>query len=239
MNEQKRIILLHGWGAHVGKLTALMKSLKELNWDTHVIKLPGFDLLPPKNVWGIGEYADYVLGEAQKIYGKEKFFVFGHSFGGRIVIKLAEKYNGQLSGLILCSTAGLSRAHSPKRAIFFVLAKIGKVFLFIPPLARFWKKLLYKLAKEHDYERAQGMMKAVLRKVVVENLKPVVRKIKIPILVLWGKKDRITPVVDAHYIKKILPSTKLIIFKDEDHKLPYSKPRKLAKEIDKWIKDLK
>ncbi len=238
MGYKKRIVLLHGWGASASKLARLVGELKKLNWHVCLAKLPGFDAPPPKEAWGIKEYAEYALKEAQKVHGKKKFFVFGHSFGGRVAIKLAEKNNRQILGVVLCSTSGLSRGNPVKRAIFWLLAKAGKVFLAIPLLANFWKSVLYKLAREHDYERAQGIMKEVFKKVVSEDLKPVAKEIKIPTLVLWGKKDKMTPISDAYYIKKVLSDTKLVVFEDEGHRLPYNKPKGVAEEIDKWAKNL-
>lgn len=238
MPTKKRIALLHGWGVDVRKLKTLADELKRMGWKVLIPELPGFGISPPKSIWGVGEYADYVLEEAQKVFGKNKFFVFGHSFGGRVAIKLAEKYNEKLSGIVLCSISGLSRGNPLRRAVFFVLAKAGKIFLIIPPVATFWRRLLYKLAKEHDYEEAQGIMKEVFKKVISEDLKPTVERIKVPALVLWGKEDRMTPISDAYYIKKTLPAAKLVVFEGEGHRLPYDRPEVVAEEIEKWVKNL-
>ncbi len=238
MKISKKIVLLHGWGADIKKLGFLAREIKSLGWKVLVPKLPGFGISPPKSIWGAGDYADYVLEEAQKVFGKNKFFVFGHSFGGRIAIKLAGKYSGQLSGVVLCSTSGLSRGKLLKRSLFFVLAKVGKAFLLVSPIAKLWRELLYKLTREHDYEKARGVMKKVFKKVISEDLRPLVRRIKVPTLVLWGKQDSMTPVRDAYYINKAVPESKLVVFENEGHKLPYNKPKELAKEIDKWVKSL-
>lgn len=236
--KKKKIVLLHGWGSNIKKLQLLAGQLEKHNWQVFVPKLPGFDISPPGKAWGIDEYADYVLNEARKVCGSDKFFIFGHSFGGRVAIKLEEKYNKQLSGVILCSTAGISRGRLLKRVVFYILAKVGKIFLLIPPLAKFWKKLLYLLVREHDYEKTQGIMKETFKKVVSQNLKLAVSRIRAPVLVLWGKKDQVTPIKDAYYIKKTLSYSKLIVFENEGHRLPYNEPKKVAEEIDKWVKNL-
>jgi pimeloyl-ACP methyl ester carboxylesterase len=228
--KKKKIVLLHGWGASIEKLRLLASQLEKKNWQVFIPKLPGFDILPPKNAWGVGEYADHVLNEAHKVYGKDEFFVFGHSFGGRVAIKLL--------GVILCSTAGVSRGYSLKRVVFYILAKVGKIFLLIPPLAKFWRKLLYMLAREHDYEKTQGVMKDTFKKIVSENLRPAISNIRLPVLVLWGKKDQATPIKDAYYIRKTLSSSKLVVFENEGHRLPYNEPKKVAEEINKWAKNL-
>lgn len=237
-SKSKQIVLLHGWGSSVNKLAPLAKELTRLGWSVFVPELPGFNAPPPKSVWGVGDYADYVLKKSQDKFRNKKFFVFGHSFGGRITIKLAVGDNKNLSGVILCSTSGLSRNNPVKRGLFWILAKSGKALLVVPPVAKVWKKLLYKVAREHDYEKAKGTMREVFRKIVSEDLKPLVSRIKKPMLVLWGIEDRLTPVKDAHYIKRVLPTSELKIFDNEGHKLPYNKPEEVAERIDKWTMSL-
>ena len=238
MLDRKRIVLLHGWGASTNKLDPLGKELHRLGWKVSIPKLPGFDISPPKKPWGIGEYAEYVIKETQKIWERKGFFIFGHSFGGRIAIKLAGINNKQFLGIILCSASGLSRGNLLKRVAFWVLAKAGKILSIVPPIAKIWRKLLYKVAREHDYEKTQGVMKETFKKVISENVRPIIENIEIPTLILWGRQDRMTPISDAYCLKQILPGSKLIIFNNEGHQLPYHKPRKMAEKIDQWTKSL-
>lgn len=235
----KNIILLHGWGAETKKLLPLKTGLENLGWCVFLPKMIGFEKPAPETVWGIKEYSDYIEDEASKKFKNNKYFVFGHSFGGGIAIKLASGETKNLKGVILCATRGISRGKLVKRIVFSTLAKAGKMFLITPKLAGGFKKLLYKTAREHDYEKLDGVMRDIFKKVVSENLKPLVPKIKIPVLILWGQKDRMTPVKDAYFINKYLSQSRLIIFKDQGHRLPYDKPKDLAKEIDLWQTSLR
>jgi len=238
MTANKRIALLHGWGASVEKLTPLSKELKKLGWKVFIPKLPGFDCPPPKQAWGTKGYAQYVLNKSQKIFGKEKFFLFGHSFGGKITAKLAATNNQSLLGIILCAPSGFSRANPFKRVVFLILAKTGKGLFAIPKIGPFSRKLLYKMAREHDYEKTQGVMKETFKKVIEENLKITINKVRIPVLLLWGKQDKMVPIKDACYVKKNLPQTRLAIFNQEGHQLPYNKPKEIAQKINQWSQNL-
>jgi len=238
VSSRKRIILLHGWGANTSKLTPLGKELHRLGWEVVIPKLPGFDAPPPERGWDVGDYAQYVLQEARQAFGKKKFFVFGHSFGGRLAIKLAATNNEQLAGIVLCSTSGLSRGNPIKRAAFWTLAKAGKILRLVPPLAQVWRQILYKLTREHDYAKTEGTMRETFKKVVAEDLKPLVHDIKVPTLILWGQQDRVTPPADARYIQKVLPSAETVFFANEGHQLPYNKTREIALRMDQWAKNL-
>jgi pimeloyl-ACP methyl ester carboxylesterase len=237
--KQKNIVLLHGWGASRDKLEPLAGSLRKSGWSTFVPGLPGFDLQPPKSAWNLDKYSRYVLRKTGSRYSKKDYYVFGHSFGGRIAIKIAQDPPNNLKGVVLCNTSGISRTNVVKRTVFLILAKLGKSLLLIKPLANFYKVLLYKFAREHDYEKAKDVMKQVFKKVISEDLSKSIVNIKLPLLVLWGRDDRMTPVRDAYYIKRKLPYSRLVVFDDIGHKLPYKKPNNLAREIDKWKKRLK
>lgn len=222
---EKRIVLLHGWEARAGKLEPLAEELKKLGWKVENFELPGFGLPAPKQVWGVGEYADWVT---KKMGGG--YVVFGHSFGGRVAIKLAAR--GAVRGAVLCAPGGLSRLNGMKRGLFGVLAKVGKIIGLDK-----YKAVLYKLAREHDYERANGIMREIFKKVVDEDLRPEVLKIKIPALVLWGKEDKMVPVSDGEWVKEQI-GVKLVLFDGQGHRLPYELPGKAAKEIDIWTESL-
>ena len=236
--SDKNIVLLHGWGAATYNLEPLKSEFEKLGWQVLLPQLAGFENPAPKEVWGIKEYSNYVREEAVNVFGKDKFFVFGHSFGGGVAIKLASSNSKNLSGVILCATRGISRGKSVKRLLFTTLAKTGKLFLVTPQLAQKFRKLLYKAAREHDYEKTQGIMREVFKKVVSEDLKPSLHNIKVPTLILWGEDDKMTPIKDAKYIKSVLSKSKLVTYKDQGHKLPYEKPKVLAKEIELWSKQL-
>lgn len=235
----KNIVLIHGWGANIKKLAPLSQSLKKKGWNVFIPKLPGFDLSPPETIWGIGEYAEYVWNKTQQHFASKKFFLFGHSFGGRIVIKLARKHPKELPGIVLCATGGISRPDPIKRNIFFLLAKLGKIFATLPALGQFWQTILYKLAREHDYEKARGVMRDVFKKIIRENSLLDIQKIQVPTLVLWGRDDRVTKVKDVYKIKEKVKSAKMFIFPNEGHRLPYHQPDRVAEQIIIWARKIR
>ena len=68
--SDKRVVLIHGWGAETGKLEPLRKELEQLGWQVFLPKLAGFEEPAPPNVWGIKEYSEYVNEEAVGFFGK-------------------------------------------------------------------------------------------------------------------------------------------------------------------------
>jgi pimeloyl-ACP methyl ester carboxylesterase len=227
---EKRIVLLHGWGARAEKLVPLEKQLKDTGWQTLNLDLPGFGLPEPKTAWNLADYSDYVLKKIPVNWGKD-FFVFGHSFGGRIAIKLATTQPDKLKGIILCAPGGLSRAPLVKRVAFSSLAKIGR-FL---PFQEVFRRILYKVVREHDYEKTSGVMRQIFKNIVDEQLMPVVSRITLPTLIIWGDQDRVVPWTDGEKAHRIIKGSKLKIISNIGHRVPYDEPIKLAQLINIWI----
>ena len=81
-------------------------------------------------------------------------------------------------------------------------------------------------------------MREVFKKVLVEDLISTLSLIRHPTLILWGREDKLTPVADAYVLNKGIVKSKLQIFDNEGHKLPYLRQKDIAETIDKWATNL-
>ena len=106
--------------------------------------------------------------------------------------------------------------------------------MIIPRFARLFRRILYFFIGEHDYVKTSGIMRDVFKKVISDNLRPEVSRLKLPVLILWGERDKATPIAAGRYINKAVRLSKLIIYSQGDHLIPYFMPREIAKEINKW-----
>ena len=234
-SSDKKIILVHGWGSSTKKLEKLKIALEKVGWECFSPKLPGFEVPAPATAWGVTDYSKYVLAEGERVFRDKVFFIFGHSFGGMVAIRIgSNKNNKNIPGIILCGTNGISRPPFLKRAFFYILAKLGKIFIVIPQSAKSFRKILYFFASGQDYIKTNDIMRDVFKKVISDDLKPEVSKLKIPVLIIWGEKDKATPVAAGRYINKVVRLSKLIVYSHGDHLIPYFMPCEIAKEIDEW-----
>lgn len=84
------VVLLHGWGSNI----ELFKNMSELlARKYHVVApdMPGFGLSDePKEPWRVDDYVDFVLKFLEPFAPKKVTFL-GHSFGGRVIIKMASR----------------------------------------------------------------------------------------------------------------------------------------------------
>lgn len=226
-----KIIILHGWTYSLEKWQAFLELLKEKGIEPVMLNVPGLTSEKDK-VWDIENYVNWL----KEIINKEKdrVVLIGHSNGGRIALNFAIKYPEKISNLILIDSAGIYHNELPlalKRVIFKTLAKFGAQTLGRVHLLR---NLLYKMAGESDYKNANSNMKQTMINLLNSDkfLKP--ENIQTPTLIIWGGKDKITPLSDGLLINKLIKNSKLEIIKDARHSPQFTHPQKVAKIIQQF-----
>ncbi len=230
MKQRRTIVILHGWQSRLSRWQPLVEILQK-KFKVFLPSLPGFEKKLTK-AWKLKDYADWL----EDYLAKKKIdnpVLVGHSFGGQLAVKFLSRGN-RARKLILIASSGIDPKNNFKKAIFLLLAKTGKVFFLLPPFSffrRFAVWFLYKLAREQDYFRADEFLKLTMRNVLRERLEPLLKKIQVSTLILWGKKDKITPVADAYIFAGEIKDSRLKVFKDGDHGLPFKLVEKVAREI--------
>ena len=233
------LLILHGWGSNSERWQRVKELLEKKGIEVLVLDLPGFGkTLSPQKAWSRDDYINWIF---QKVKERnwQKFNLLGHSFGGGLAVKIAATFPERIEKLILLSPAIIQRK-SIKTYLFYYISYLGKKVFSLPgfkifhPLA---EKLIYKLAGTKDYYVADGMMKETMKKIGKEEpLEMILEKIKIPTLILWGKKDDVLPVKDAYYIKEKIKGSELKIIPKARHSPHREAPEELAEIIVQFIK---
>ena len=203
----KAIVLLHGWGQNIEMMNMLGKPF-EKDFRIIVIDFPGFgNSDEPKEVMGVGEYTSVVEKMLIKLNINSPILI-GHSFGGRVAVKFASR--NKTDRVILLSPA--LRGHDKKS----LKSKFLKFLKKVPIL-----KELEDWAKNHigsrDYKAASPMMKKVLVKVVTEDLSQDAKKIKAPVILIYGDNDAEVPQEDTLLYEKLIPDCGLILYEGCTH----------------------
>lgn len=236
MND--KLLILHGWGSNSGRWQRVKELLEEKGIEVLVLDLPGFGITPsPEEPWGRNDYINWIL---QKVSEKnwQRFNLLGHSFGGGIAVKIATSSSERIDRLILCAPAIIKRK-SIKTYLFYWFAYLGKKIFSLPGLKIFFplaQKLIYILTGTRDYYLAKGIMKETMKKITNEGgLERFLEKIKIPTLILWGKKDNVLPVKDAYQIKEKIKGSELKILQKARHSPHREAPEELVQAIIQFI----
>lgn len=231
------MILMHGWGCQASTLDSIAKVAAEQH-TVYNIDFPGFGGSPePESVWGVEDYTQ-MLEQFVKQLSIENPVLLGHSFGGRVGILYSSR--NPVNKLILVDSAGVK----PRRSMKYYF----KVYSF-KAAKRFWQFILGKEKAEKrieaarrskssaDYASASPKMRAILSKVVNEDLKQVMPAIEAPTLLIWGENDTATPIGDAKIMGKLIPDAGLVSFPGCGHYSFLDNPYQFAAVLRSFIND--
>ncbi len=232
------LLCLHGWGGDTSSWNELRDALKDVDIKILAPDLPGFGAQPePPTAWTTDDYVEWVLQYLRKEvpdFQTQKLFLIGHSHGGRIAIKMAARGTPPIEHLYLCAAAGIHHPRHIKRVIGLTMAKAGKFFLSVPGLRvlePLGKKLLYKLVRVHDYEKASPVMRQTLINVTREDLRSLLPSIHVPTDIFWGIDDGMTPVSDGKLMHEKIPGSKLHLFPGIRHRVHRDRAADIAAVI--------
>lgn len=217
----KTIVILHGWGSVIERWFPVKKLLEALGFKVFLPRLP-FDVPRSTN--------DYSVWFKQAIQKIKPFILIGHSFGGQIAINFTAKYPEKVTKLVLINSAGIRNKLNLKRLFFLPLAKIVKSFI-----PNKFKGVFYRFILETDYFKASLVMKKTLKLVVREDQQTNLTKISQPTLIVWGKQDKLTPLVDGQLIHNLVKNSQLVVFPDARHSLPFTHSQALVSLINNFI----
>jgi len=221
--EPARVLALHGWGRDRRDFFAALGGRSEAA--SVAVDLPGFGATPPPpEPWGSEAYARALLPVLESLAAP--VVVVGHSFGGRVAVRLA-RAAPRLVGALVLSGAPVVRVPGAKRrpsARYRALRGARKLGLI-------GEERLERARRRYgsaDYRAAEGVMRAVLVKLLAEEYEDDLRALACPVFLLWGEEDREVPVSVAHVLESTVPAgAELTVLAGVGHLVPTEAPEAL------------
>jgi pimeloyl-ACP methyl ester carboxylesterase len=212
-------LLLHGWGASSDLFAATIRGLGD-GFDLIAPDFPGFGATEaPPAPWGVGDYMDWTLAVMDSL-GVERANLVGHSFGGRVAIKLAALHPERVAKLVLADAAGIRpkrgwRYHAQVRA--FKTMRALAQSRYTPQPLREWAAAQVAQQGSPDYKAASGTVRSSFVRIVNEDLRDYLPRIHAPTLLIWGDHDDDTPLADAQLMERMIPDAGLVVFEGAGH----------------------
>ena len=207
-NSEDSLVFLHGWGQNIEMMMGLAKPfLKRCN--VLVLDLPGFGKSDePKDIWSVFDYADMLDEMLKKLKIKNPILV-GHSFGGKISLCYAIKYNPKK--IVLLASPYKKNIKKPTLKM-----RILKSVKKIPGLNKL-ENIIKKHVGSTDYKNASEKMRKILVNHVNLDLTDELNKIKCPSLLIWGTNDTAVPIEDGEALEKLINNAGLVVYEGCTH----------------------
>lgn len=221
------VLVLHGWGASIEAVAPIVAPLAERT-EVLALDLPGFgESDDPPEAWGSEDYARFVAALLERA-GISRCHLVGHSRGGAIAICLAARRPELVGRIILCDSAGLRPRRGWRYRLRVALAKLGRLLgLLGPPGRRLQERIRGRVAST-DYLQASPAMRGTLRRVIADDVGPLLPGIEAPCLLVWGTADEDTPLWMGERMEELLPDGALIALEGAGHYSYAEEPARFA-----------
>lgn len=211
------VVVMHGWGCNSSTIVSVA-SIAARTHRVYNVDFPGFGMSPePSDVWGVDDYTRLIeaLVDAEDL---KKPVLIGHSFGGRVGILYASRR--EVSKLVLVDAAGIKPRPKLKKVIKQTTYKTLRRTLELLLGSNRSKGPVNRLRRmfgSADYRQSSPQMRAIMSRVVNEDLTDRLPLIKAPTLLIWGEKDTATPISDARKMERLIPGAGLVSFAEAGH----------------------
>lgn len=231
------VLLLHGWASSFDVYKGIMNTLCN-RCRVVAVNFPGCgNSQTMKNPWTLDDYCDFVL-KFMKAVNLENPIMFGHSHGGRVILKMAASGLVQPPKIVLLDSAGLIPKKSLKQKWRAKSFKIIKGALTLPVIKNYSEGLLQK-ARNHygsaDYNAAPEVLRKTMVSLVNTDLRDIISNISCPTLLIWGENDTATPLSDAKIIESLIRDCGLCVIKGTGHYSFCEKPYEANAIINSFI----
>lgn len=235
--EGEVLLLLHGL---MGALSNWGEVIEKFKGEYKVVipMLPIYDL--PLLTTGVKTLAKHVH-KFIKFKEFEKVTLIGNSLGGHVGLIYVLSHQDMVKALVLTGSSGLYEnafgGSFPKRESYdFIKEKVE--FTFFDP-ATATKELVdevYETVNDrHKVLRILAMAKSAIR----HNMSKDLSKITIPVSLIWGKNDKITPPDVALEFKQLLSDSELTWIDDCGHAPMMERPKEFNESLGKFLEKIK
>jgi pimeloyl-ACP methyl ester carboxylesterase len=248
-------VLLHGWLDNAETWLAVLERLAALDRAAIAYDQPGFGVAPPLGPGNVldqlADFAEEAVLQAAERTGR-KVVVVGNSLGGWVALRLAERQDLPIAGIVPIGPAGIRMA-----PLFFTADRIPAVSQIIgmpapvPPAVT--RRVVGRLYRALAFGDPARIDEAVVdrftryngeRSVIRERINYAKRiradldnpfdaeAIKVPVTVIWGDRDRLCIPAGAKTLAKMLPHAKMVILEGVGHTPQVEAPDTVVEAIE-------
>ncbi len=237
--DGRPLLLLHGWGVSSELFDPILDALQH-GRRLIVPDLPGFGATTePDTPWSVHDYAAWCIALLDRL-GVQRCDLIGHSNGGRIGIVMAATYPGRIERMVLTASSGIRPRQTLRgaaRVRSYKALRMVERSVLLPKALRQAAQHRADQRGSADYRAVSGVMRGTLVRIVNEDLTPVLPKLHLPVLLIWGDKDTETPIADGHLMERLIPDAGLVVFEGAGHYAYLEQAARFCRIVEVFLRD--
>ncbi|MEM5563936.1 alpha/beta hydrolase [Psychroserpens sp. AS72] len=238
VGEGKPLIVLHGLMGGLSNFDAVTSYFSEKGYKVIIPELPIYTMsLIKTNVKSFAKY----LHDFIEFLGFEEVILLGNSLGGHIGLYHTKLYPKKVKALIITGSSGLYESAMgggyTKRGDYEVIKKKAQDVFYDPEVAT-------KEIVDEVYETVNDRSKliktlAIAKSAIRHNMAKDLPKMTLPVCIIWGKNDNVTPPEVATEFNELLPNSELFWIDKCGHAAMMEHPEEFNRILNDWLVDKK
>jgi len=234
------VVMVHGLGGRAEDWEKLAPYLRKAGYRVYLPDLPGFGQSerPTNFSYSVTDQSKIVVGFLDAL-GLKQVDLGGWSMGGWIVQLVAANNPERVSRLMLFDTAGLHVKPEWDTKLFTPISpaeieKLDKLLMPHPPrLPNFVARDIMRVSREHAWVMRRSLDTMLQGRETTDSLLP---HLKMPVLIVWGEVDQITPLSEGKNIHKLIPQSQMDVVAGCGHLAPNECAKVIGPEVIRFLK---
>ncbi|MDH3381849.1 MAG: alpha/beta hydrolase [Flavobacteriaceae bacterium] len=232
--EGQPIIVLHGLMGTLSNFDEVLKHFSTKNYRIIIPSLPVYDLpLLKTNVKNLAKYIKKFIEYKQL----NDVILMGNSLGGHIALYYSKTYPDDVKAMVLTGSSGLYEKSLgdtyPKRGNYeYIKQKTAEVF-FDPKVAT--KEVVDDVFETVNNRNKTIKVLAIAKSAIRHNMAKDLPKMKMPVCVIWGKNDIVTPPIVGEEFNRLLPNSDLFWIDKCGHVAMMEQPEEFNRILEEWL----
>lgn len=233
------VVLVHGLGGRAEDWEKLAPYLRKAGYRVYLPDLPGFGQSekPANFSYSVTDQSKIVVGFLNAV-GLKQVVLGGWSMGGWIVQLVAANNPDRISRLMLFDSAGLYMRPEWDTKLFTPISpaeieKLDKLLMPHPPkLPDFVARDILRVSREHSWIMHRSLDTMLQGRETTDAL---LQQLKMPVLIVWGEQDQITPLAEGEKMHKLIPQSQMDVVAGCGHLAPNECAKVIGPEVIRFL----
>ena len=236
--EGTPIIVLHGIMGSLSNFNGVFDFLPKNGYKILIPELPLYTL--PLLKTNVKNFALFVKN-FMEFKNLDKAILLGNSLGGHIALYFAKNFPENVTAMVLTGSSGLyensmGESYPKRRNYEFIKNKAEEVF--------YDPKIATKEVVDEVFETVNNRLKllktlAIAKSAIRHNMSADLPDMEMPICLIWGKNDKVTPPNVAVEFNNLFPNSDLYWVDKCGHAPMMEHPDEFNDILVKWLKERK